>query len=62
MRKKLTLEQMRERIKKGYYITFFYKEGIYQLNKDGKKTYSAVALTKERAQEWIKAGAEYLEM
>lgn len=58
--KKLTVEQMKEQIKKkNYYITYYKEYDEYELSHySDKKGYNGgVQITKERAEEWIAAGA-----
>ena len=62
--KKLNVEQMKDRIKKGYYITYYHEDDSYELSHFSKsKGYNGgITIKKERALEWIKAGALLEEM
>jgi hypothetical protein len=61
--RKLEPEKMKEKINKGYYITYYSDTEQYELSHDNSKGYAGgVIITKERAQEWINLGAELLEM
>ena len=66
--KKLSIEQMEAKIaEKKYYITHYTSEkgkaNEWELSHDTKEGYSGgVVITDNRASEWIKAGAEVLEM
>lgn len=58
--KKLSIEEMKDRINKGFYIIYYTQEEEYELARDtNKKGYSSgVIISKERALEWINAGAD----
>ncbi len=63
--RKLTVEQMKDKIQnQKYYITYYWEDDSYELSHDtGKRGYAGgVKITKERAQEWLEAGAKLLKM